>query len=821
MEYASGGELFNYIVNKKRLEEAEASFFFVQIINGLEYIHKNNIVHRDMKPENLLLTEGKILKIIDFGLSNSYRSGQLLSTPCGSPCYAAPEMILGRKYSGMLVDTWSTGIILYAMVCGYLPFEDKNNERLYNKILECKLELPEHLSFTCKDLIKKILTVNPSRRIKLDDIKHHPFLKAGEALKRNDSSFSNTFNEKVFDMMTAMGFDKNDVKFNLENNKHNNTTTTYDLLVKKQIRINVIKSERKNEIYPAKETVKENSCNINPSKINPNVNSNTNTNNTNSEIKSPRIRTADPSIPKSNSPNKKNNSLNSNSNPNNAENTKNINININCKNKIGNINININDKEEQNDSGVIIVEEPEPNSIKEAEDKGEKAEGVHVNILECNPQCLDQIDNILNTLHYNNTINNYENQNNILLTENDNEIENFNNEKENNQNENYNNDYESERKQINEITEILGHKDGNNKKNSTDKNISNTNTTQYNYHYLNTSLDRDIKTERTERFNRAAYLSGNKYTGNKNSIRRAKIAVSMSKSRPAKGSMNAFNAVNNTLLSENPNNNSINLDISSYLMKNKYESNNIILPNSLLPTVNRIGKNINTNKFLSFNLVSTSSPSTSPSARTNKNFIFNKNTINTSITYEKSSPHEFNTFSSYRQASPDVKMHSLSNKFVPSNTIDLVSCNTRVENSTEESKKMTGKTSSNFCSTPTNTSLNNSGNDYLIRNKYFGKFNSNNILCNDKMFFKRSLSLANEETRSKTDGNKTKSISNANGNSNALCNAVNNVNINLVDISQKNVNDSMKKIDDNIGGNVKTISCNNSKTNVSKSYINI
>ena len=76
-----------------------------------------------MKPENLLLTNDKILKIIDFGLSNSYRTGQLLQTPCGSPCYASPEMILGKKYSGPLIDIWSVGIILYAMVCGYLPFE--------------------------------------------------------------------------------------------------------------------------------------------------------------------------------------------------------------------------------------------------------------------------------------------------------------------------------------------------------------------------------------------------------------------------------------------------------------------------------------------------------------------------------------------------------------------------------------------------------------------------------------------------------------------------------------------------------------------------
>ena len=125
MELAINGELFKHIVKKKHLEENEASFFFCQLISALETIHKEGIVHRDIKPENLLLKENNILTIIDFGLSNKYNKNQLLETPCGSPCYAAPEMILGKKYNCLLVDLWSSGIVLYAMVCGYLPFEDK------------------------------------------------------------------------------------------------------------------------------------------------------------------------------------------------------------------------------------------------------------------------------------------------------------------------------------------------------------------------------------------------------------------------------------------------------------------------------------------------------------------------------------------------------------------------------------------------------------------------------------------------------------------------------------------------------------------------
>ena len=177
MEYCEKGELFNVILEKHKLTEEESAYYYFQIINGLEYIHMNNIIHRDLKPENLLLTKDNILKIIDFGLSNYNTNDNLLSTPCGSPCYASPEMVSGERYNGFTSDIWSTGIILYAMIYGYLPFENINNDNdlLFRKITECKVDYPRNSCIFALDLIKKILIPDPNERITIEDIKKHKF----------------------------------------------------------------------------------------------------------------------------------------------------------------------------------------------------------------------------------------------------------------------------------------------------------------------------------------------------------------------------------------------------------------------------------------------------------------------------------------------------------------------------------------------------------------------------------------------------------------------------------------------------------------------
>ena len=200
MEYCEEGELFNYIVKKERLSENESSFFYYQLINALEYLHSKGIAHRDPKPENILLGENHIIKLIDFGLSNYFDKNKLLITPCGSPCYASPEMIRGEDYNGPDNDIWATGIILYAMLCGYLPFEnednDENNNLLFKKILSGKLDYPNYLSDTAVDLIKKILVNYPKNRIKIKEIKKHSFyLKGKQIFEKKQEAI--IFNERM------------------------------------------------------------------------------------------------------------------------------------------------------------------------------------------------------------------------------------------------------------------------------------------------------------------------------------------------------------------------------------------------------------------------------------------------------------------------------------------------------------------------------------------------------------------------------------------------------------------------------------------------
>jgi serine/threonine protein kinase len=155
------------------MSENEAKKIFQQIIFGVEYLHTHQVCHRDLKPENILLDEENNVKLADFGLSNIMRDGIFLYSSCGSPNYAAPELINGKYYNGSSIDIWSCGVILYTLLTGALPFNEKQTAKLYNKIRECKYVLPENLSDSAKDLIFRMLQKDPLNRISISEIKQH------------------------------------------------------------------------------------------------------------------------------------------------------------------------------------------------------------------------------------------------------------------------------------------------------------------------------------------------------------------------------------------------------------------------------------------------------------------------------------------------------------------------------------------------------------------------------------------------------------------------------------------------------------------------
>ncbi|VEU23771.1 DEKNAAC105069 [Brettanomyces naardenensis] len=184
LEYASGGELFDYILEHRYLKESMACRLFAQLVSGVDYMHSKGLVHRDLKLENLLLDKHKNIIISDFGFVNSFRSNDMMRTSCGSPCYAAPELVISNQpYQGTKVDVWSCGVILYAMLAGYLPYDDdpqnpdgENIARLYHYITSTRLTFPEYITPTPRDLLRKIIVPDPQKRIPLHEVRAHPWL---------------------------------------------------------------------------------------------------------------------------------------------------------------------------------------------------------------------------------------------------------------------------------------------------------------------------------------------------------------------------------------------------------------------------------------------------------------------------------------------------------------------------------------------------------------------------------------------------------------------------------------------------------------------
>ena len=251
MEYNNGIELFDYIVKKKKLQEKEAFIFYQQIISGIEYLHKVKYIHRDIKPENILIKpDTKKLIIVDFGLSNKFNNPKknLFKSACGSPSYAAPEMLNGEKYRGPPVDIWSSGVVLYAMLCGYLPFEDENNnnDELYDKICKGKFDIPNHVSEKAKDLINKILVTDPNKRLTISQIKNHPWFNLYNNDNKNKisegldlSKYIIPIDEEIVKILSKkFNINEEEIRIAILSNKHNDVSTLYYLFLKKKINNN-------------------------------------------------------------------------------------------------------------------------------------------------------------------------------------------------------------------------------------------------------------------------------------------------------------------------------------------------------------------------------------------------------------------------------------------------------------------------------------------------------------------------------------------------------------------------------------------------------
>ncbi|KAH7100392.1 Pkinase-domain-containing protein [Auriculariales sp. MPI-PUGE-AT-0066] len=179
MDYVNGGQLLDYIISHGRLRERVARKFARQISSALEYCHRNNVVHRDLKIENILISANGNIKLIDFGLSNLYNPASSLSTFCGSLYFAAPELLNAKVYTGPEVDVWSFGVVLYVLVCGKVPFDDQSMPALHAKIKRGVVEYPVWLSADCKALLARILVTNPSLRATMHEVTHHPWMLRG------------------------------------------------------------------------------------------------------------------------------------------------------------------------------------------------------------------------------------------------------------------------------------------------------------------------------------------------------------------------------------------------------------------------------------------------------------------------------------------------------------------------------------------------------------------------------------------------------------------------------------------------------------------
>ncbi|XP_071749104.1 serine/threonine-protein kinase SIK3 [Lepeophtheirus salmonis] len=233
-EHAKNGEIFDFVAEKGRLTEGKAGHWFGQILSALDYLHSLGIVHRDLKAENLLLDQEMNVKLADFGFSNYYSPGHLLSTWCGSPPYAAPELFEGKEYIGPKADIWSLGVVLYVLVSGSLPFDAPTLQELKSRVLSCQYRVPFFLSNECESLLKGLLVLEPEKRFSLKQIASHPWIKKNYKCEGTQKTLPQksqpSMSDNIIDLVSkALKVDKHTVIESVTKNKCDDIAATYYL----------------------------------------------------------------------------------------------------------------------------------------------------------------------------------------------------------------------------------------------------------------------------------------------------------------------------------------------------------------------------------------------------------------------------------------------------------------------------------------------------------------------------------------------------------------------------------------------------------------
>ncbi|XP_051485195.1 LOW QUALITY PROTEIN: SNF-related serine/threonine-protein kinase-like [Apus apus] len=255
LELGDGGDMFDHIMRHEGgLAEARAKHYFAQIVHAISYCHKLHVVHRDLKPENVVFfQEQGVVKLTDFGFSNRFQPGEMLTTSCGSLAYSAPEILLGDEYDAPAVDIWSLGVILYMLVCGHPPFQEANDSETLTMIMDCRYTVPPHVSAECADLISRMLQRDPKQRASLEQIEAHAWLQGVDPSPASrcrlpltsHKRLSQEEHEIILRAMTCGNIaDRDAIQEALEADRYNHITATYFLLAERMLREKQEKQEK-------------------------------------------------------------------------------------------------------------------------------------------------------------------------------------------------------------------------------------------------------------------------------------------------------------------------------------------------------------------------------------------------------------------------------------------------------------------------------------------------------------------------------------------------------------------------------------------------